>query len=62
MTLKEIFDSVCQHFDGDVHKTNIWFSSPNPGLGGITPFQLLIDGHYTKLVAFIAESLDANKS
>ena len=61
MTVKEMFDAVCDYFDGDIHKTNLWFNVVNPNLGNVTPREMIALGRADKLSKFISESLDDNR-
>ena len=44
---------VAEHFDGDRHKTALWFKTMNPLLGGVTPRDMIRFGRYKKLMNFI---------
>ncbi len=47
---------VAEHFDGDSHKTVLWFKTPNPMLGYVKPRDMIRLGRYKKLLTFIMES------
>lgn len=47
---------VAEYFDGDAKKTAIWFNTPNPSLGDISPKKMVRLGRSNKLIKFIAEA------
>lgn len=51
---------VAEHFDGDVDKTALWFRTPNPMLGEISPREMIRLGRYKKLLSFVLKSREAN--
>lgn len=52
---------VLDFFKGDIDKVDVWFETPNPGLGHITP-QLMIDiRREKKLLSFIQHQLAENE-
>ena len=51
---------VMGFFDGNEEKTQLWFSSPNPQLGNITPIDMIELGRASKLLAFVQTSLAEN--
>ena len=53
---------VAEYFNGDPERTVLWFKSPNPLLGGISPRDMIRFGRYKKLMAFIVEARQANQS
>lgn len=53
---------VAEYFDGDQDKTVLWFKSPNPMLGNITPRDMIRFGRYKKLMAFVVEARKTNQS
>lgn len=59
--IKECTKLVQEFFGGNIEKTTLWFSTPNPGLGNIIPNQLMMMGRTHKLLQFIKGCLDGNK-
>lgn len=53
-------ESVATYFEGDVTKTALWFKVENPGLGGITPRDLIRFGRLQKLSEFIQNQLEGD--
>ena len=53
---------VAGFFDGDPQKTGLWFHTPNPMLGNITPRNMLRFGRYKKLMEFVVGALNENKA
>ena len=53
-----IINSVTKIFDGDVSKTILWFKTPNPMLGCISPRDLIRLGKYEKVRKFIISSME----
>ncbi|MDH3508487.1 MAG: MbcA/ParS/Xre antitoxin family protein [Gammaproteobacteria bacterium] len=53
---------VAGYFEGDVGKTALWFKTPNPMLGYISPRDMIRFGRYKRLLKFITESQEANLS
>ena len=45
----------------DVDRTMLWFQTPNPSLGGMTPRDMIKVGRFKKLLRFIQTALDENK-
>jgi len=52
-----IANRIASVFDGDANKSALWFRTPNPMLGEISPRDMLRMGRYKRLVKFINESL-----
>ncbi len=52
---------VAQYFQGDINKTTLWFSIPNPLLGNIKPRDMIRFGRYRKLYKFIWNATEENK-
>ena len=52
---------VAEHFKGDATKTALWFTTPNPLLGNVTPRDMIRFGRYNKLFKFIFNALAENK-
>ena len=53
---------VAGFFEGDRHKTGLWFKTPNPALGYVRPRDMIRMGRYDKLYSFIMTALDENKA
>lgn len=51
---------VAQFFDGDAEKTSLWFTVPNPLLGGVTPRDMLRLGRFRRLHQFVIDALAEN--
>ncbi|HTY51455.1 MAG TPA: nucleotidyltransferase domain-containing protein [Steroidobacteraceae bacterium] len=51
---------VVQYFGGNAQKTALWFKTPNPQLGGISPRDMIGFGRCERLRRFITEALDLN--
>lgn len=58
--IAHILAFVAEFFDGDARKTALWFGTPNPMLGGITPRDMLRLGKFNKLNQFIVDARRAN--
>ena len=52
---------VAEHFEGSAEKTALWFITPNPLLGNVTPRDMIRFGRYKKLFKFIFNALSENK-
>jgi hypothetical protein len=50
---------VADHFSGDIEKTALWFKTPNPMLGDISPRDMIRYGRYKRLMKFIAGAQQA---
>ncbi len=48
-------------FFEDTEKTVLWFSMPNPLLGGMSPRDMIRVGRFKKLLSFIQTALDENQ-
>ncbi len=55
-----LFNLVAQFFEGDAIKTALWFKTPNPILGNISPRDMIRFGRYQKLLKFILNALSEN--
>jgi hypothetical protein len=53
---------VAGHFDGDIEKTALWFRTPNPMLGNISPRDMIRFGRYKRLLKFVTEAREADSS
>jgi uncharacterized protein (DUF2384 family) len=51
---------VAQYFKNE-HKTILWFKTPNPLLGNITPRDMIRVGRFKKLSRFIQNALSENE-
>ncbi len=56
-----LLNLVAQFFEGDATKTALWFKTPNPMLGNISPRDMIRFGRYQKLLKFILNAV-AKKS
>lgn len=57
-----LLNLVAEHFKGDPIKTALWFTTPNPLLGNITPRDMIRLGRYKKLFKFIFNARSENKA
>ncbi len=55
-----ICDLVAEYFEGDLHKTALWFKLNNPALGDISPRDMIRYGRYQKLIKFVYNALAGN--
>lgn len=55
-----LLNLVAQFFEGDVEKTALWFKTPNPMLGDISPRDMIRFGRHQKLCKFILNALSEN--
>lgn len=53
--------NLVAEFFQDEKKTIIWFSMPNPLLGGMSPRDMIRVGRFKKLLNFIQTALDENQ-
>lgn len=60
--IANICDLVASHFEGDVVKTQLWFKTPNPMLGQVSPRDMIRFGRYKRLLKFITEAQEADSS
>lgn len=51
---------VGNHFH-DEKKTILWFQTPNPMLGNVSPRDMIIGGRFRKLLKFIQTALEKNR-
>jgi len=56
-----LLNLVAGHFDGDLRKTVLWFSTDNPMLGNISPRDMIKFGRYNKLLKFVLNALSGNR-
>lgn len=59
--LATLFNLVAQFFDGDAEKTALWFKTPNPILGNVSPRDMIRFGRYKKLLKFILNAFSENR-
>ena len=52
---------VGEFFDGDAHKTALWFRTANPMFGNISPRDMIRFGRYKKLLNYILEARQQNR-
>jgi hypothetical protein len=55
------FDKIKKYFNGDMRKTWLWFTTPNPALGCVSPLDMIKAGRGDKLKNFIDNAIDENK-
>ena len=53
------YELVSDFFEGNQCKADLWFKTPNPAFGGITPEQLY-KRTPRKLLNFVQEAVEAN--
>lgn len=53
---------VAGFFEGDIEKTALWFKTPNPMLGDISPRDMIRYGRYKRLMKIIADAQQANSA
>ena len=56
-----LLNLVAEYFKGDGTKTALWFTTPNPLLGNVSPRDMIRVGRYKKLFKFIFNALAENK-
>jgi hypothetical protein len=47
---------VFDHFDGNLDKTHLWFTTRNPLLGNMSPREMIRYGLYRKVLRFVQEA------
>lgn len=52
---------VAEFFEGDAHKTALWFKTPNPQFGGVSPRDMIRYGRYKKLLQFVLAAREDNR-
>lgn len=57
LELISVVSIVSAQFSQDKEKTRLWFSMPNPLLGGVTPINMIMLGKHKKLLKFIQRSI-----
>ena len=53
----ELFNPVLAYFSGDKEKAMLWFETKNPGLGNISPNEMLALNRQVNLKKFIDSAL-----
>jgi len=53
--------NLVAEFFNNVEKTTLWFSTPNPLLGDMSPRNMIKVGRFQKLLKFIQTALDENR-
>jgi hypothetical protein len=61
MTLEELYKLVQNHMDWNDNKTNLWFNTPNPLLGQITP-KVFFEMKPEKCSRFILALIEENSA
>lgn len=59
--LNAIWKSVLGFFEGDKAKTEAWFKTSNPMLGGTSPLIMIQNGRVGKLERFVTDALQENQ-
>ncbi|CAN5333548.1 hypothetical protein BH24PSE2_BH24PSE2_20930 [soil metagenome] len=54
--IANIVTLVAEYFDGDAERTALWFKTPNPMLGEISPRDMIRHSRYKKLLNFVMEA------
>lgn len=54
--IANIVNRVAAIFDGDLIKTGLWFRTPNPLLGEVSPRDMLRMDRYKRLSKFVTEA------
>lgn len=52
---------VAEYLDGDPERTALWFRTPNPMLGDVSPRDMIRLGRSKRLLKFVLEALAANE-
>lgn len=61
MKRTEAYDLVCLFFGEDEAKATLWWQTPNPMLGGVSPQSMVLAGRTRKLLKFIRTALEENR-
>ena len=56
-----IINLVAEYFDGDLEKTKLWFDTPNPLLGDMSPRDMIRYARYLKLRKFVLSALSGKR-
>lgn len=62
LQIANICQLVAEFFAGDQEKTALWFGTPNPMLGDLSPRDMLRFGRYKKLLKFILNAREESGS
>lgn len=57
LELISVLSVVSSNLEDDKERTRLWFSLPNPMLGGLSPVQMILIGKHKKLMKFIERSI-----
>jgi hypothetical protein len=60
--IANICNLVAEYFDGNSQKTALWFRTPNPMLGNVSPRDMIRLGRYQRLLQFIVSARAENES
>lgn len=60
MEIISVLSVVSSHLGHDKEKTKLWFSMPNPLLGGVTPAEMIFIGKHKKLMKLIQRSMSGD--
>lgn len=60
--IANIITLVAEYFEGDVRKTTLWFRTPNPMLGEISPRDMIRFGRYRRLSKYVQQARQANEA
>ncbi len=55
--IANVITLVADYFDGDAGRTALWFKTPNPLLGKLSPRDMIRLGRYERLRRFVLEAL-----
>ncbi len=58
--IANICNLVAEFFDGDRAKTALWFHTPNPMLGDLSPRDMIRFGRYKRLQKFVLSAREEN--
>lgn len=47
---------VSKYFNGDAQKTSLWFTTPNPNFGSVSPIDMIKSGRQKALLDFVEEA------
>lgn len=59
---RDVFKLVLDFFKGDKEKTDLWFKSENPLLGGISAATMIECGRYDRLLSIVKTALAENEA
>lgn len=58
---EEVRRLVLEFFQGNEEKTELWFNTPNPLLGGTAPATMIAVGREDRLLRFVQDQLAQNE-